>query len=154
MVLLACGIGVTPMMSLLGELSYAPGEATLIYRARTDAEVAFRAELEWFAAHRGVRIVYLFGPRADRPSWLPGQFAEHGDAETLREIAPRITASHVYLCGPDAWTRAARAAADAAGVKPEHLHTELTSRSRSTRPRTAATKKSTPTRCRSSGRRP
>jgi predicted ferric reductase len=124
-VLLACGIGVTPLLSLLGELPYAPGEATLIYRARTESEVAFRAELDWFAANRGVRIVYLLGPRADRPSWLPGQFADHGDADALRQMAPRIADSHVYVCGPDAWTEAARTAAHAAGVKPAHLHTEL-----------------------------
>jgi predicted ferric reductase len=124
-VMLACGIGVTPMLSLLGELPYAPGGATLIYRARSEAEVAFRAELDWFAAHRGVRIVYLFGPRATRSSWLPEQFAGHGDTEALREMAPWIADAHVYVCGPDAWTRAARGAADAAGVRPEHLHTEL-----------------------------
>jgi len=124
-VLLACGIGVTPLLSLLGELPYRPGEATLVYRARNEAEVAFRAELDWFAAHRGVRIVYLLGPRAARPSWLPAPFADHGDADMLRQIAPRIADSHVYVCGPDAWTEAARTAAAAAGVKPERSHTEL-----------------------------
>ncbi|MGX6605026.1 ferredoxin reductase family protein [Micromonosporaceae bacterium Da 78-11] len=125
LVLLACGIGITPLLSLLGELAYAPGEATLIYRARTEAEIAFRTELEWFAANRGVRIVYLFGPRATRPSWLPAQFADHGDTDALRQMAPRITGSHVYVCGPDAWTAAARTAAADAGVRAEHLHTEL-----------------------------
>jgi len=124
-VLLACGIGITPLLSLLGELAYRPGEATVIYRARNDSEVAFRTELDWFATHRGVRIVYLLGPRAARPSWLPAQFAEHGDADALREIVPQIADSQVYVCGPDAWTKAARTAADTAGVKAGHLHTEL-----------------------------
>jgi predicted ferric reductase len=124
-VLLACGIGVTPLLSLLGDLPYRPGEATLVYRARTGAEVAFHTELDWFAAHRGVRIVYLLGPRATRASWLPGQYADHADADALTEIAPQIAGSHVYVCGPDAWTEAARTAAKDAGVKPEHLHTEL-----------------------------
>ncbi|WP_250009871.1 ferric reductase-like transmembrane domain-containing protein [Actinoplanes sp. M2I2] len=124
-VLLACGIGVTPLLSLLGDLPYAPGEATLIYRARTEAEVAFRAELDWFATHRGVRVVHLLGPRATRPSWLPGQYADHTDAAALTEIAPQITGAHVYVCGPDAWTQAARTAAQDAGVRPGHLHTEL-----------------------------
>jgi predicted ferric reductase len=124
-VLLACGIGVTPLISLLGELPYSPGEATLIYRARNEAEVAFRGELDWFAAERGVRVVYLFGPRAERPSWLPAQFAHNRDADALRQMAPRIAGSHVYVCGPDAWTEAAGTAARGAGVKPEHLHTEL-----------------------------
>ena len=38
-VLLACGIGVTPLLSLLGDLPYSPGGATLIYRARTEADL-------------------------------------------------------------------------------------------------------------------
>jgi predicted ferric reductase len=123
--MLACGIGVTPLLALLGELPYRPGEATLVYRARTEAEVAFRGELDWFARHRGVRISYLLGPRADRPSWLPGEFADHGDADALRQIAPHIARSHVYVCGPDAWTEAARAAARTAGVEADRLHTEM-----------------------------
>jgi predicted ferric reductase len=124
-VLLACGIGVTPLLALLGELPYRPGEATLVYRARTEAEVAFRAELDWFAQHRGVRVVYLLGPRADRPSWLPGAAASLGDVDALRQIAPAIARSQVYVCGPDAWAAAASTAARSAGVPADRLHTEL-----------------------------
>jgi predicted ferric reductase len=124
-VLLGCGIGITPLLALLGELPYAPGEATLIYRARTETEIAFREELEWFAVHRGVRVVYLLGPRATRPSWLPAQYADHTDADALRSIVPGLARSQVYLCGPEAWTEAARAAAQEAGVAPQYLHTEL-----------------------------
>ncbi|MEV4639538.1 ferredoxin reductase family protein [Actinoplanes sp. NPDC049548] len=124
-VLLACGIGVTPLLALLGELPYAPGEATLVYRARNESELAFRSELEWFARHRGVRVVPLLGARADRPSWLPRAYADDTDADVLRQIAPGIAQSHVYVCGPEEWTEAARAAARDAGVPADRLHTEL-----------------------------
>ena len=113
------------MLALLGELPYRPGEATLIYRARSEAELAFADELDWFARYRGVRVVPLLGPRAARVSWLPGRFADHEDAEALRQIVPNIARSQVYLCGPDAWTEAARAAVLGAGVPAERLHTEL-----------------------------
>jgi predicted ferric reductase len=122
--MLACGIGITPLLALLGELPYRPGDATLVYRARSEAEVAFRQELDWLAKHRGVRVVHLLGPRADRPSWLPRSAGAVGDVEALRRIAPRVAASHVYVCGPDAWTEAVRTAAHSAGVPAEHLHTE------------------------------
>ena len=112
------------MLALLGELPYRAGEATLVYRARSEAEVAFRGELEWFARRRGVRVYYALGPRADRPSWLPRSMARVGDVEALRRTAPSIAASHVYLCGPDAWTEAASGAVRAAGVPTDHLHTE------------------------------
>ncbi len=123
--MLACGIGVTPLLALLGELPYRPGEATLIYRARDEREIAFREELEWFAAYRGVRVIYLLGPRATRPSWLPAQYADHTDAGALRQLVPGIAGSHVYLCGPEAWTEAAQNAAREAGARPEDIHTEL-----------------------------
>ena len=123
-VLLACGIGITPLLALLGELPYRPGEATLIYRARSESEAAFRDELDWLAGQRGVRVVYLFGPRAERSSWLPASLAHFDDADTLRRTVPDIARSHVYVCGPDGWTDAARAAARSAGVDLERLHTE------------------------------
>ncbi|GIH07717.1 oxidoreductase [Rhizocola hellebori] len=123
-VMLACGIGVTPLLALLGELPYRPGEATVVYRARSQAEVAFGAELDWLARQRGVRVVYLLGPRADGSSWLPRSMASLGEADALRQIAPHIDRSEVYLCGPQQWAEAASDAALAAGVRAEHLHTE------------------------------
>ncbi|MCM4084382.1 ferredoxin reductase family protein [Paractinoplanes hotanensis] len=123
-VLLACGIGVTPLLALLGELPYQPGEATLVYRARDDADVAFRNELQWFATNRGVRLMLLLGGRADRPSWLPAQYADHADDDALRQIAPHVAHAHVYICGPDAWTDAARSAVHAAGTPADRVHTE------------------------------
>jgi predicted ferric reductase len=123
-VMLACGIGITPLLSLLGDLPYAPGQATLIYRARSEAEVAFRDELDWFAAERGVQLIFLLGERASRPSWLPAQYADHTDAGALNQLAPQLPQAHVYICGPDSWTAAARTAARTAGVPDDHLHTE------------------------------
>jgi ferredoxin-NADP reductase len=124
-VMLACGIGITPLLSLLGELPYRPGQATLIYRARSEAEVAFRRELEWFAEHRGVRVVYLYGRRAARPSWLPRQLAQHEDAAVLMDIVRDVARSTVYVCGPPPWTEAVGVAARTSGVPAERIHTEL-----------------------------
>ncbi|GLY00204.1 MULTISPECIES: ferric reductase-like transmembrane domain-containing protein [Actinoplanes] len=125
-VMMACGIGITPLLSLLGELPYHAGEATLIYRARTEDDLAFRDELERLAAQRGLRIVPLVGPRpTGRSSWLPAAVADHGDAEALAQCAPQIAAAHVYICGPEAWAAAARTAAIEAGVRPKRVHTEL-----------------------------
>jgi predicted ferric reductase len=122
--MLACGIGITPLLALLGELPYQRGEASLVYRARSETDVAFRGELEWLAKHRGVQVFYALGPRADRPSWLPRSLAAIGDVAALRQVQPAIARSHVYICGPEAWTATARAAAQAAGVAADRLHTE------------------------------
>jgi predicted ferric reductase len=121
--MLACGIGVTPLIALLGELPYRPGDATLVYRARSAEEIAFRRDLTALAERRGVRMVYLLGSRSDRSSWLPAQI-RLSDGEALRRISPRLESSHVYICGPDAWTEAVRQTVAATGVPKDRLHTE------------------------------
>ena len=42
----------------------------------------------------------------------------------LRALVPDIARNDVYLCGPDAWTSAAIAAARSCGVPPERIHLE------------------------------
>lgn len=120
--MLACGIGVTPLLALLWDLPYRDGEATLIYRARTAEDLAFRNELDWLAVHRGVRVIPLLGPRAEEPSWVPRHHAGGGDV--LRRYVPDIGRQHVFVCGPSAWNQAATTAARAAGVPANRIHSE------------------------------
>ena len=121
----ACGVGVTPLLSLLWDLPYRSGTATLVYRARSEADLAFRAELDRLAVARGVRLIHLLGPRAERTSWLPAHYASHlADAGAVRQIAPDIARHTVYVCGPDSWADAVRTALAAAGAPAERVHTE------------------------------
>ncbi|WP_433047619.1 ferredoxin reductase family protein [Dactylosporangium sp. CS-033363] len=115
--MLACGIGVTPLLALLWDLPFANGEATLVYRARRPEDLAFHEELAWLARHRGVRLVPLLGPRAEG-SWLPRTHA----GTPLTALVPGVSGHHVYVCGPDDWTESAVRAARDAGVT--RLHTE------------------------------
>ena len=119
----ACGIGVTPLLSLLWELPFRAGQATLVYRARTAEDLIFGDELDRLAARRGVRVVPLVGPRASATSWLPRGYGV-GDVAALRAVAPDIAGHHLYICGPDGWTDAVRTAAVAAGVPAGRVHTE------------------------------
>ncbi|MFR9779741.1 ferric reductase-like transmembrane domain-containing protein [Micromonospora sp. MS34] len=122
--MLACGVGITPLLALLWELPYAPGQAVLLYRARTPEDLAFRAELDRLAAERGLVVHYLVGPRATRPSWLPAYAERMSDAQALHRLSPGIATHDVFLCGPDGWVDAARAATRAAGVPDAHTHHE------------------------------
>jgi predicted ferric reductase len=118
--LLACGIGITPLRALLDELP--PRQTVLLYRARSEADLIFRAELEQFAARRGMRVWYLVGPRSGRRSWLPAGYP--ADDQALRDLVPDIARRDVYLCGPDDWMDVAHSAARRAGVPDEHIHLE------------------------------
>ncbi|NJC74021.1 ferredoxin reductase family protein [Planosporangium thailandense] len=120
--MIASGVGITPLRALLEELPYASGEATLLYRARSDADLVFRGELEQLAASRGVRVMYLLGPRGRDGSWLPAGWGH--DAKALRHLVPDIARQDVFVCGPDAWMEAVRNAAVGARVPEDQIHLE------------------------------
>jgi predicted ferric reductase len=122
--MLASGVGVTPLVGLLWELSFPPGDAVLVYRASSAADLAFRAELDGLAARRGVRIHYLLGPRALRPSWVPRDASHLSDVDALRRLSPQVASHDVFVCGPDKWADAALSAARGAGVAGDRLHYE------------------------------
>jgi len=123
--LMAGGIGVTPLRGLLESLPQAPGDVTLVYRARSAGDLVLRKEIESLAAARGARVLYVLGPRLPgRDSWLPQSAGHVSDAQALRQIAPDVAQHDVFLCGADSWMEAARRAALAAGVPAAAIHLE------------------------------
>jgi ferredoxin-NADP reductase len=123
--LMASGIGVTPMRALLEGLPQQPGDVVLIYRIHSSADVLFRDELPALAAERGARVVTVPGPRIPgRGSWLPLSAAHLGDVEALQHLVPDVAERDVYLCGNAQWMEHARGAAVAAGVEPSRIHVE------------------------------
>ncbi len=130
LVLIAAGMGITPFRALLEDADYAPGEVTLIHRARSEDERLFAAELDDLAVRRGIEVVPLVGPRLDSWSFLPRTLdgerpdgAEPADRVLLR-LAPRLLTSDVYVCGPPQWTWGVMQAARAAGVRRRDVHRE------------------------------
>jgi len=120
--MLAGGIGITPLRALLEELAYAPGDATLLYRARTAEDFALRSELDAMAERRGLRIAYLPGHRDPEGSWAPAGYGPGADA--LARLVPDIAGHDVFICGPTGWMGLAAAAAAGAGVPARHIHLE------------------------------
>ncbi|SDR71169.1 Ferredoxin-NADP reductase [Friedmanniella luteola] len=112
--LIAGGVGITPMRALFETLPLAAGQdLTLLYRARTLDDVPFRGELEAIARDRGARVRYLLG--IDPDCLTAGGL--------LAEI-PDLTDRDVYLCGSLRMADAVRAAVLEAGLPPERLHEE------------------------------
>jgi ferredoxin-NADP reductase/DMSO/TMAO reductase YedYZ heme-binding membrane subunit len=123
--LLASGIGISPMRALLEGLPQQPGDVTLIYRARTEADLVLRAEIEQLAQARGARVFYVLGRRVrGRHTWLPESAAALSDAEALRRLVPDIAEQDVYLCGATEWMDAAECAARECGVPASRIHSE------------------------------
>ncbi|MFG2137502.1 ferric reductase-like transmembrane domain-containing protein [Streptomyces sp. NPDC048650] len=114
--LLAGGVGITPMRALFETLPGAPGDLTLLYRAGDAAQLVLRDELEAIAAARGAALHYLLGP-SDAPF-------DPLAPRALRHLVPDLPEHDVYLCGPPGMTRSATAALRRAGVPGSRIHAE------------------------------
>lgn len=114
--LLAGGAGITPLRALFETLPGAPGDLTLLYRARTAEELALRDELEEIADERGAQLLYAVNsPDGRRPAIT---------AKMLRRILPDIARHDVYLCGPPGLAEESYAALREAGVPHRRIHHE------------------------------
>jgi predicted ferric reductase len=115
--LVAGGIGITPIRALFESLPAGPADITLIYRVRHEADVVFRDELAAIARQRGARLLIVAGRRRDL-GWDPLS------AEALTAAVPDIGQHAVYICGPDPMTAAVRRALRAARVPRGRVHCE------------------------------
>ena len=92
--LIAGGIGITPLRAMLDSLPGDPGDITLIYRVISDRDVLFERELLQLGSKRGIAMFLVTG-------------SEIGDDETdklgipaLAAFAPDVADSDCYVCGP------------------------------------------------------
>jgi predicted ferric reductase len=118
--LIAGGIGITPLRALLEEFRAEPGAVTVLYRASTWDDVVFRDELEALARGHGAKIEYLVGRRQ------PGSRRSHPlDARAIERLVPDVRMRDVFVCGPDKMNEAVRRNLRALGVPNNQIHAEL-----------------------------
>jgi predicted ferric reductase len=123
--LLASGIGITPMRALLEELDQGPGDVTLVYRARSDEDRILVGELSALAQRQQARFFIVTGPRAvRRESWLPAHAEHLGDVQALLQLVPDVATHDVFICGSPGWMSSAEKAVLGAGVPSERIHIE------------------------------
>lgn len=112
--LVAGGVGITPMRALFETLPLQPGEdLLLLYRARSWDEVLFGDELERIAAERGARVQHVVGEDVALLS-----------TEALHRLVPDAARRDVFLCGPPGLSAAVRRSLHELGLPPEQLHEE------------------------------
>jgi predicted ferric reductase len=116
--LVAGGVGITPLRALFEDLPAAPGELTLVYRAIDAPDVVFRAEFDVLAARRGAAVHYVLGDHRD-----PGNQALLGPTH-LRGLVPDVRGRDVYVCGPPAMTALAEDSLRQLRVPRRHIHVE------------------------------
>ncbi|GIF14376.1 ferredoxin reductase family protein [Actinoplanes teichomyceticus] len=114
-VLIAGGIGVTPIRALLEDPDLT-GHVVVLYRVRSARDAVLLGELRALADARRARLHLLAGRSASgyRP-FTP---------DRLLSLVPDITARDVYVCGPDAMTTAVLASLRRLRVPSRQVHAE------------------------------
>jgi ferredoxin-NADP reductase len=115
--LIAGGVGVTPLRALFQSLPAEPGDLTLVYRAGRDADVVFRDELKAIASRRGAHLHIVTGHRRDL------RYDPLSAAALARNI-PNLRDHDVYVCGPAGMTAGVVQALRAAKVPRRQIHSE------------------------------
>ncbi|NLI79752.1 MAG: ferredoxin reductase family protein [Candidatus Riflebacteria bacterium] len=92
--LIAGGIGITPIRSILEDLLTAGKDVVLLYTNRAEKSIHLRAELEAVAAGRA-RLVHIL---SDDPAWA----GEKGylDEARLKALVADLPEREVFQCGP------------------------------------------------------
>lgn len=116
-VALAAGVGIAPLLSLLGSLPPNRSNVTLIYRVVSMAPgtIALQADVEALVARNGWTLRYLTG-EIDECTM---------DAVRLSILAPDLPRADVFACGPRGFLDKAAEATKIAGVPAERFHDEL-----------------------------
>ena len=138
MLAFGAGAGVGPMVAILGEQDWAPGEAILITRDNVPEETMMIPEISELVDTRGLVWHRLVGGIPTSGStWLPPDangVAPDG-AELIRswigedplfspEDAEDYTNTDVFVCGPPVWMKAVKADLLRAGIAESQIHIE------------------------------
>lgn len=123
-VLIAGGIGITPLMSMLRNLAHQdwPGKVYLLFSISTPDDTLFKKEIEAIS-QRYQQLKYLFLPsHADPRSWN-GPIGRVNQKH-LTEFIPQIERSHIFLCGPEAMMESVTRSLCELGVPDAQIRTE------------------------------
>ena len=117
--LIAGGIGITPLRALLEALPAKPGDLTLLYRVRHEHDIVFREELEALARIRGAEIRYLPGHRQPSQRGI-----DPLGSAGLQTLVPDVRDRDVYVCGPVPMMQHVESSLRRLGLPSRQIHAE------------------------------
>jgi ferredoxin-NADP reductase len=115
--LIAGGVGITPLRALYQSLPAQPGDLTLVYRAGREVDVVFRDELASIAQRRGARLHIVIGHRRDLGY-------DPLSPVSLTRAIPGLADHDVFVCGHGGMTADVIASLRRAKVPRRSIHCE------------------------------
>jgi predicted ferric reductase len=119
--LIAGGIGITPIRPLAEEMAADGFDVRVLYRAHSEGHLVFKKEMDALAERHRVRVDYLVTPAGGRQSSHDAWFSP----ATMARLVPDIVDRVVYVCGPVGMMAAVRTSLEALGVPPGQVRTEV-----------------------------
>ena len=117
--LVAGGIGITPLRALLEVLPARRGDLALLYRAGNKDDLVFKQELTKIGDARGARIDFITGSR-DKYAFSDDPLSAGG----LQAAYPDILERDVYLCGSPRMMERVEKSLQEIGLKKSQIHLE------------------------------
>jgi ferredoxin-NADP reductase/DMSO/TMAO reductase YedYZ heme-binding membrane subunit len=122
--LLAGGVGITPVMSMLRELTDRswPGKIDLVFSVRSPNDIIFEEELRYLTPRHPNLHVHVTATRDLAAEWSGLRGRISGDM--LRQCVPDAAARPAFICGPDKMAMATREELMAIGVPSDRIQVE------------------------------
>ncbi|KKS22856.1 MAG: hypothetical protein UU80_C0001G0021 [candidate division WWE3 bacterium GW2011_GWA1_41_8] len=117
--LIAGGIGITPLRSLTEQLASEGKDIVLISCNKTEKDVVFKEELDELSNEHGFPIHYILS-KDKNPNYLYGR----SDKEKIQTLVPDHKERDIYICGPVAMLEGLRKDLAKLGVPEEQIHYE------------------------------
>lgn len=116
--MIAGGIGITPIRSLVEEVS-GKVDLTLIYSAKTKAEAVLLNELKDIQGKTNYKLIEIYTDEQ-----VEGAQFGRLDKDRLQALVPDLASRDVYLCGPPPMMNALKKAMAELGLPKKQLHWE------------------------------
>ena len=107
------GVGITPLRAIIDEIPDSTS-ISVLYRARSAADLVLKDELDQLAKERSIQLHYLVGSRTEHPI----------NEVNIKRYVPRFADSDVYVCGPESLIQDVISAAKSAGIPKNRVHHE------------------------------
>ncbi|MEN9328542.1 MAG: hypothetical protein RI947_1350 [Candidatus Parcubacteria bacterium] len=117
---IAGGIGITPMRSLIEDLTRHNKDIILIYSNKTKEEMVLGAEFEALKKDHTLTVHYVYSQQQYDDA-LYGRV----DKELITKLVPDLKDRDIFLCGPPVMIVNLREGLLELGVKRENIHFEL-----------------------------